>query len=247
MISSYIKSVLQTTTKSITLLLSLLFITSVFAAQEFVVSDGDTVKAKISARELTRISVDGEGRLDKVWGASGILDIQADKEQGEIFIRPTASAPPALSFFVRDDMGATYTIVAQQYDVPAQTIILRSDAPRKVSEENPQQASLAFVDKIKKLMKAMVLAEKIGGYQIENTQESIPLWEETKIILHRVYKSHGLTGEIYSVENVTDKTVTLHEREFINFRGRTQAVALEKLSLAPSDRAFLYIIREGDA
>ena len=92
----------------------------------------------------------------------------------------------------------------------------------------------------------MCIRDRIGGYQIENTQESIPLWEETKIILHRVYKSHGLTGEIYSVENVTKKTVTLHEREFMNFQGRTQAVALEKLSLAPSDKAFLYIIREGD-
>ena len=246
MINSHINSTLRMT-RFITLLLPLLFTTSLFGAQEFAVSDGDTVKVKISARELTRISVDGEGRLDKVWGAPGVLDIQPDKEQGEIFIRPTSSAPPALSFFVRDDSGATYTIVAQQYEVPAQTIILRSDAPRKVTEQNPQQASLPFVDKIKELMEGMVLAETIGGYRLEDMQESIPLWQETHIVLRRVYKSRDLTGEVYSIENRTDQTVTFHEREFMNFRGRTQAVALERLSLASNETAFLYIVRKGGA
>lgn len=238
-------ALMRSVTALVILLLSPLFVTGAFAAQEFVVSDGDTVKAQISARELTRISVEGEGRLDKVWGAPGVLDIQPDLEQGEIFIRPTISAPPALSFFVRDDSGATYTIVAQQYDVPAQTIILRSDAPRKVSGETAQAAALPFVDKVKQLIKSMVLAETKGGYRLVETQELIPLWEETEIVLRRVYKGARLIGEVYSIKNRTDQTVTLHEREFINLRGRTQAVALEKSSLASGESAFLYIVREG--
>jgi len=237
-------ALMRSVTALVILLLSPLFVTGAFAAQAFVVSDGDTVKAQISARELTRISVDG-GRLDKVWGAPGVLDIQPDLEQGEIFIRPTISAPPALSFFVRDDSGATYTIVAQQYDVPAQTIILRSDAPRKVIEETAQEAALPFVGKIKQLIKSMVLAEPKGGYRLVETEELVPLWEETEIVLRRVYKSSRLSGEVYSIKNLTDQTVTLHEREFINLRGRTQAVALEKSSLASGESAFLYIVREG--
>ena len=214
------------------------------AAQVFRVKDGDTVAVKISSRELTRITVEGAGRLDKVWGSAGVLEIQPDKEKGEIFIRPAPTAPNALSFFVRDDQGATYTVVASQYDIPSETILLKPAAPRKRLGRSYQYRSTPFVEQVKHLMKGMALGESIDGYRFEDAEKKVPLWAETDIVLRRVYTGDDLLGEIYTVANVSQEAMSFHEREFLEFGDRVQAVALERLSLPEGQSTFLYVVRK---
>ncbi|HHF0534570.1 TPA: type-F conjugative transfer system secretin TraK [Vibrio alginolyticus] len=214
------------------------------AAQEFRVKDGDTITVKISSRELTRITVEGEGRLDKVWGSAGVLEIQPDKERGEIFVRPSPTAPTALSFFVRDDLGATYTVVAQQHDIPSETIVLKPAAPRKSVGRGSEYRSTPFVERVKRLMKGMALGDTIDGYSFEDAEKKVPLWAETNIVLRRVYTGYDLLGEIYTIENTSDKEMVFHEREFLDFGDYVQAVALERLELAKGETTFLYVVRK---
>lgn len=228
----------------IPILVFVFFPALVQAAQEFRVKDGDTITVKISSRELTRITVGGEGRIDKVWGSVGVLEIQPDKEGGEIFVRPSPTAPTALSFFVRDDLGATYTIVAQQHDIPSETIILKPAAPRKSVGRGSEYRSTPFVERVKKLMKGMALGEAIDGYSFEDTEKKVPLWAETNIVLHRVYTGYDLLGEIYSIENTSDKEMVFHEREFLDFGDHVQAAALERMKLAKGETTFLYVVRK---
>lgn len=213
------------------------------ASQEFRVKDGDTIAVKMSSRELTRITVHGEGRLEKVWGSVGVLEIQPDKERGEIFIRPLPGAPNSVSFFVRDDMGATYTIVAQQYDVPSETIILKPASPRKTVGRGAEYRSTPLVERVKRLIKGMALGNDVAGYVYEDVEQKVPLWAETKIVLRRLYTGQDLLGEVYTVENVSDSEMTFHEREFLDFGDRVQAVSLEHLKLAKGETTFLYVVR----
>lgn len=222
----------------------LLYSGSANAAQEFRVKDGDTITVKVSSRELTRISIQGEGRLDKVWGSAGVLEIQPDKDKGEIFIRPAPGAPTALSFFVRDDMGATYTIVAQQHDIPSETIILKPAAPRRSVGRGSEYRSTPFVDRVKRLMKGMALGEQVDGYSYEDSEKKVPLWAETQIILRRTYTGYDLLGEIYTIQNISDADMNFHEREFLDFGSRVQAVSLERLSLGKGETTFLYVVRK---
>lgn len=226
------------------LLILVLFPGDAKAAQEFRVKDGDTITVKISSRELTRITVDGEGRLDKVWGSAGILEIQPDKERGEIFVRPSPAAPTALSFFVRDDLGATYTLVAQQHDIPSETIILKPAAPRKTVGRGSEYRSTPFVERVKRLMKGMALGDTIDGYSFDDAEKKVPLWAETNIVLRRVYTGYDLLGEIYTIQNTSDKEMVFHEREFLDFGDYVQAVALERLELAKGETTFLYVVRK---
>lgn len=214
------------------------------AAQEFKVKDGDTITVKISSRELTRVTVDGEGRLDKVWGSAGILEIQPDKDKGEIFVRPSRSAPAAFSFFVRDDMGATYTVVAQQHDIPSETIVLKPAASRKSVGRGSEYRSAPYVDRVKRLFKGMALGESIDGYSYDDSEQEVPLWAETSIVLRRIYTGQDLLGEIYTIENISEKEMHFHEREFMDFGTRVQAVALERLSLGKGESTFLYVVRK---
>ena len=228
----------------ISIVLVLLFPEIANAAQEFRVKDGDTITVKISSRELTRITVEGEGRLDKVWGAAGVLEIQPDKDRGEIFVRPSGTAPKNLSFFVRDDLGATYTVVAQQYDIPSETIILKPAAPRKSVGRGSEYRATPFVERVKRLMKGMALGEAIDGYSFDESDQKVPLWAETNIVLRRIYTGYDLLGEIYTIENTSENEMNFHEREFMDFGDQVQAVALERLSLAKGESTFLYVVRK---
>lgn len=214
-----------------------------WSMQSYKVSDGDTIKVNISSNEMTRITVDGKGRLDSVWGASEVIDFKADKNAGELFFRPKANAPMAFSFFVRDDSGSTYTLVAQQKDIPSQTIVLKPKQVTSGQSYNPRFKSSAHVDRVKHLMKGMALGEGVQGYTFEDSKQTMPLWAETKIQLRRSYYGYGLLGEIFTVENVSGKAMTFHEKEFMNFGDKVVAVALERLSINAGETTFLYIVR----
>lgn len=226
------------------LVLFFIFSNFAFAAQEFRVKDGDTIRVKISSKELTRITIFGEGRLDKAWGVKGMLNVQTDKKKGEAYIRPTNVAPNILSFFVRDDLGATYTIIAQQYDIPSETIILKPSALRKSVGRGSEYRATPFVDRVKRLMKGMALGESVDGYSFDDFNKDVPLWSETNIVLRRTYSGHELLGEVYTIQNVSDKSVVFHEREFMDFGGNVQAVALEQLELTKGETTFLYVVRK---
>lgn len=217
------------------------------AAQTFKVKDGDTVSIEISSRELTRISVSGKGRLTNVWGPDGLIELQPDKEAGEVFIRPLAGAPAVMSFFARDDMGSTYTIIAKQRDIPSETVILQPSitGPSKSRESlgGNKFSSVPFVDQIKKLMKSMATGKGLDGLPYEELDQDIELWAETKIVLKQRFESHGLWGEVYFVKNVSDKEMVFNEAEFLDFGKNVKAVALEHLTLAPEQATSLYIIR----
>lgn len=216
-----------------------------FAAQEFSVKDGDTVNIKISSTELTRVSIYGEGRIEKVWGAAGILDIQPDKEKGEIFIRPNQVAAPALSFFVRDDMGSTYTLVAIQHDIPSETVILKPKGSRVAKQFQDNYRSTPFIKTVKDLMRSMALGQDQDGYSIEfGESKEIPLWRETKIQLETTYTGYELLGEVYSVRNISDKDIVFSEKEFLDFGDRVYAVALERLSIGIDETTLLYVVRK---
>lgn len=221
-----------------------LFSIGVLAAEPLPVKDGDTVTVEISARELTRIAMTSGMRIDKVWGGVGMLEIQPDMERGEIFIKPVPGASAAMSFFVRDSAGSTYTIVATQKDVPSKTVMLK--ALKKTSTTNAatyRYRNVPFVDKVKRLLRAMALNTPLVDYDVEFHNDKVPLWAETTIIFSAAWTGFDLLGEIYTVTNTSDKELVFHESEFMTFGERVKGVAIENLSLAAGETTFLYIIR----
>ncbi|MGE5161861.1 MAG: type-F conjugative transfer system secretin TraK, partial [Betaproteobacteria bacterium] len=52
--------------------------------------DGETVFAKVSRKEVTRIAVE-RGRIRKVTGNAGEFVLEKDDERGQVFIRPVSS------------------------------------------------------------------------------------------------------------------------------------------------------------
>lgn len=226
------------------IIFALLFLinTPAYGEQKFNVSSGDVVKIKLSSRELTRIAVEN-GRIDKLWGSSGILESQVDKKEGEIFLRPSSMASHAFSFFVRDNFGSTYTIIAEQVDIPSQTVILvPNNRVSRVDKEKYKNRGL--VVKIKDLIKVMANPDtNLDKIQSQDRHELISLWKESRVTLVKTYQMDTLKGETFSFKNISNQDMQVVENEFLNFRPNTLAVSLEKLSLKPDEETKLYIIR----
>lgn len=216
--------------------------TNTYAIQNLSAKDGDTLKVKISSKDVTRVAIK-DGRIAKVSSADGVLEIKADMDVGEVLIKPSPGAPNVLSFFVRDMMGSTYTVVAEQYDVPSETIVIKPIIQRNRKSFTQRYRQQPFVEDVKSLMKTMATDASNENYDVEERVESVRLWAEAKIELRRIYTGDKFVGEIYSIANVSKSEVVFHEREFMDFGDNVQAVALDRLTLQPGASTQLYVVR----
>lgn len=225
--------------------LFLLLVTSFgsFAAQRIQVKDGDQVKVVISRQDVSRLAIEGEGRLKKVWSPQGYLDLQPDKAQGEAFFKAAQGAPQTFSFFARDDFGNTFTIVATQDKVPSQTIMLVPLNRQKVTMRDDKKKALPYKKAVNALFKAMFLESKIPGYTIADQDEAVPVWAETKIRLIKTYKNHKFQGEVYEIVNVSEAKLEFHESEFFDFGDLVLAAGLEHLTIGANQKTKLYVVR----
>ncbi|MBF0315140.1 MAG: type-F conjugative transfer system secretin TraK [Oligoflexia bacterium] len=231
--------------KVLLIIVLMVMCSSVFAVQKLIVNDGDVLKVKLSSRELTRLAVEG-GRVDRMWGASGLLESQSDKKDGELFLRPSSTAAKVFSFFVRDNFGSTYTIIAEQQDIPSQTVIL-APVKRISKEEKERYKNRNVVSKIKDLIKAMA-NDELDSKKMESEKhhEEINLWKESRITLVKSYRMEKLKGEVFRFKNISKEAMKLLESEFLNFRKDTLAVAIDQLTLKPEEETNLYVIRRSE-
>jgi conjugal transfer pilus assembly protein TraK len=209
------------------------------AVQKVSVEDGGSYTVKISATELTRISV-LRGRIDKAWANTGSWKLEADKTSGEVFIRPSGGLRKTFGFFVRDSFGNTFTLVAQPLDIPAETIQL--DPMSRKAGNKVELGEQPYLSGIKSLLKDMA-NENRDTYFCREVGDEVPLWNETKIHLVAQCDNGFLSGDEYVINNVSGKELVLSEREFAQFGKDVRAVALEHLVLQANESTRLYIVR----
>jgi len=209
------------------------------------VVDGETVTVKVSRRDLTRIAMADGGRIRRVWGLADHMQVEPDREGGQVFLRPAPGlAAQAFSFFVQDEAGATHTLLAVPVDMPSDTVLLRrkNQAAAAVGAgANP--SAIPYTDRIKRLVRAMARGAVPEGYLPSIEERAIPLWQEARLILTARYRG-DLIGEVYRLTNISDQEMRLDEREFARLAGGIQAVAIEEHRLAPGQSTRIYLIRE---
>ena len=227
--------------KFIILVFALAASISAYSAQTFRVKDGDTINVKVSAKELTRIAVEGDGKLGDISIASGLIEIQPDTERGEVKIRPLPGAPSHFSFFVTDDLGSTYTVVADQYDVPSETVLLKIDNAKR--SKDFEYKTVPYVELVKQLMRGMAINKTPDGFSVDDVNIKVPVWRETQIVMVKTFTGYELLGEVYKIANVSKEPMIFDEREFLEFGKNVKAVALEQLSLDAGSSTFLYVVR----
>ena len=143
------------------------------ALQEIEVADGRTVTVKVSSRELTRVSMAGERRIVRVWGLEERMTVEPDKDGGQVFVRPAqVPSPRPFSFFVKDDSGATYTLVAVPVDMPSDAIVLSAARPPR----DERGVAQPYIGVLKTLARAMMDGSEADGYTSVAVGRERPFW-----------------------------------------------------------------------
>lgn len=202
--------------------------------------EGQTVLAKISARELTRITID-RARVRAVTGLEGQLLVEKDDHTGAIFVRPVDPAKP-VNLFVSTDSGRTYALVLQPVDMPADTVVLRDRSTRPAEHPTALEKSGSHEKMIKSMIIALANGELATDLERREAGREIALWREAHFFHERSYVGRAVVGDRYRLTNVSAAPMRLAEAEL--YKPGVLAVAIEQLNLAPGETTGVFVVRE---
>jgi conjugal transfer pilus assembly protein TraK len=230
-----------------------------YALQTVDVRDGQSVTAKMSLTEQTRIKID-RGRIVDVLGdiydpqrnAAGRFVLEKDDKAGEIFIRlldPSLLRP--VNLFIKGERG-TFGLVLQPVDMPLETIVLRdrlevvSGAPGTVVAaqgvaDTPFPKNTSHVRALKAMWLAMAGDAVPRDVQVRALNREVALWREARFVLDRIYVANTMVGELYSLTNISQEPMVLVEQEL--YRDGVLGIAIQDHQLRPGQTTVVYVVR----
>ena len=215
---------------------------SVQALQVLDARDGVSVAAKLSLKEPTRIKVEGAA-IGEVFGnvwqdktnPAGEVIVETDPGKGELYVRPvSASATKPINLFV-STAHATYTLLLQPVDMPADTIVLRDRTSRVARSASSPGKAPTHVRALTTFLTAMASDAPSSDMRVEDTALDVRLWQATRFTLLRRYESPGLIGERYLLTNLGAAALALESRCSTR---KACWVAVEQTMLEPQAATF---------
>lgn len=201
-------------------------------------ADGQSLVAKISQKEVTRVMVEGS-RIKRVTGNPGEFWLEKDEDKGQIYIRPASeSTTKPINLFVSTERG-TYMLLLQPVDLPAETIVIKP-LPG-VREASRIERSTSRVRAIKNLLLAMAGDTLPRDMEVRELTREIALWKGTRFTLSRAYLGQSIVGEKYLLTNVSSTVMTVTEQEL--YKSGVMAIAVENGKLNPAQSTNVFVIR----
>jgi conjugal transfer pilus assembly protein TraK len=223
---------------SLVLLLSLA--NPVQALQVVDAHDGETVLAKISRKEVTRVAFEN-GRVQKVTGNAGEFVLEKDDEKGQVFIRPAdpQSAKPINVFLTSPH--STVALLLQPVDTPSDTIVIREPQAR-AQVRSLLESSGRHVRTCKNLLLALAGDTLPEDMEAREPGQAVALWPNTRLTLQRMLLGASVVGEKYQLANTGTADLAIAEPDL--FKPGVMAVSVEHASLRPGSATNLFVIRE---
>lgn len=210
------------------------------ALQILDVSDGATVFAKISANDITRLTINN-GRIAAWQAPKGRLVLQKNAKSGDLFVRPLNRDEP-VSLFVTSETGATYAITLQPVAMPSETIVLRESG--RATAPAAEKAG-AHSDAIKAFMLAMAADRLPADMEVKESGQELALWQGSRLTLVRSWIGLRWVGDRFDLTNTGTAHMRIGEQEL--FKDDVLAVAIEKHELAPGETTRVFVLRmKGD-
>ena len=134
-----------------------------FALQTVDPVEGQNSFVKISAKETTRLYIDG-GKIRSLIATDGELTVEKDDDRGQLFVRPVVLNKP-INVRVIASSGTTYNLVMQAVDIPQEDIVIREPfnvrAERNVAAgAGGKKGAASGMDRtVRSLVAAMALEE----------------------------------------------------------------------------------------
>ena len=201
----------------------------------------NVLEVGLSKQGLTRITVK-EDRILHVFGNTGDYVLEADEDQGQIFIRPLVETPVHVT--VTTEAGHTQDFRFLPQDKTPEALILKEE--ENINHELKRQ----------KLAQEPLTQDEVRDL-VEGCQRGkIPLgYSSVSLPISLVPHSPLLTGEIrgeklrcltYEVHNKTNEPLTLSEPTFIKTlplkESEIIAISMPHKTLTPGERRPVYVV-----
>lgn len=212
------------------------------ALQEVNPVEGQNAFVKISAKETTRLYIEG-GKIRSMIGTDGELTYEKDEERGQLFLRPVILNKP-INVRVVAGSGATYNLIMQAVDIPQEDIVIKEPSSFRAAAENGKgkRGAASSMDKqVRSLVASMALEEPPSSVEMRATQQEFALWENTRFLMVAVYNERELVGEKYVLTNTGKTPMRLAEQEL--YRKGVVAVAIENMQLESGQSTNIYVVR----
>lgn len=209
------------------------------ALQVKALKDNQSVSAKISARELTRIFVMND-RIQSVRGIEGAYEITKDEVQGYIYIKPSPFfQAKSFNIFITTEQGHTYTLLLNPLDIPAENIALKSLTSSKLLAARWEMSS-DYEKTLIHLIHSMTNEQNPEGYAVINLGKTKPRLFTSGLSkqLLTLYRGNHLQGEVWKIKNMRRKLISLSPQQF--YQTGTRAIALEDETLSSGEETILY-------
>lgn len=208
-----------------------------YGAIEKHLDEHHVIETDISKEGLTRIAVKGD-RIANVFGLAGDFLLEADEDQGQVFIRPQGlGAERPISLTITTEGGKTQDLRLKPASKnPEALVLIEAKAhPHKKIERRPISR-----EDIIELVKACKEGNVPQGFVIR----PVDLKEQTgsHIILREIRNEH-LVAQTLEITNPSPELIYLNEADYGGERG-TIAVSLSKKALKPGERGEAYVVRE---
>lgn len=213
-----------------------------FALQEVNPVEGQNAFVKISAKETTRLFIEG-GKIRSLIGTDGELTYEKDDERGQLFIRPAVLNKP-INVRVVAASGAIYNLIMQAVDIPQEDVVIKEPGSFRAAAENgkSKRGAASSMDKqVRSLVASMALEEPPVSVEMRATQQEFALWENTRFVMIAVYNERELVGEKYVLTNTGKTPIRLAEQEL--YRKGVVAVAIENMQLEAGQSTNIYVVR----
>ncbi|WP_418319602.1 type-F conjugative transfer system secretin TraK [Piscinibacter sakaiensis] len=244
------------------------------ALQTIEARDGVAVEAILSIKEPTRIRIEGSPITDVVGNvqagncapsaaatpvgaaspaaaSNAEVLLECDRDKGEIYLRPLGDSTKPVNLFIAS-AHATYTLVLRRSDTPADTIVIRDKTPRPTSVTGGGTAagtSASHIRGLKAMLLVMAQDRLAADVRVDEVNQPLLLWTETRFTLLRRYQGRGLIGEKYLLQNVSGAEMVVAEPEFDRpdsaTGGEVIGIAVESQTLRPLETTQVFVIRRG--
>ena len=143
--------------------------------------DGETVLAKVSRKEVTRIAVE-RGRIRKVTGNAGEFVLEKDDEKGQVFIRPVSpDSTKPINLFVSTERS-TIGLLLQPVDTPSDAIVIREARDAATGPARIERSG-RHVRTMKNLLLAMAEDALPDDMEVREPGRELTLWPGARLTL----------------------------------------------------------------
>lgn len=215
-----------------------------FADQYKMAADNARVDCIVSNRDLTRISLIGDGfaNVSKVSTGYPYNDFSVTHEplRGDIYLSvPESFAARSLSFFATSKKGFVYKFACAIEPTEAQQIFVTNPALalEKVAAAEPEPS---LAERAIGLIQAMAGSGPADGYELRQPAVAPVRVGPLSLRLIAEYRGDALVGKILQLENKGAKPILLSETDLAP--DRALAISLSSPSLAPGAAATAYLV-----